>query len=224
MNDVIKYISNSKKGLAREKNQDRILTIEQNNFYLFAIFDGVSSRPFSYLFAEYFKRKIKDNIDIIDNQGNCLDKLFFDINKEIVELGIDGKSTISLLFYSKVNEIVRYLNIGDTRIYTFTNQFLEKITIDDSLIGRENIITKCLGSNSLTINDFELKNITKQHNFLICTDGFYKLMEADLKEYFSTINFKSLQNIKRKISYLQKGKNQDDSSYILIKNEISNRG
>jgi serine/threonine protein phosphatase PrpC len=223
MTEVIKYISSSKKGLSRDKNQDRILAIEHDYYYLFALFDGVSSLPMSYLFAEKFKKIIEGKIDLIDNQGNNLDKLFYEVNKEVVDLGIYGKSTISALFYSKLNDIVKYINIGDTRIYVFNNQFLEKITVDDSLEGSANVLTKCLGSKSLTIKDFELKEINNQYNFLLCTDGFYKLMEDNLKEYFNVLHYRKFPNIKRKIANLQKGKNRDDSSYILIKNEISNR-
>ncbi len=148
-----------------------------------------------------------------------MDKLFYDVNSEMIGLRISGKSTISALFFSKINETAKYINIGDTRIYVFTNQFLEQITIDDSLIGLENIITKCLG-NDLAIEDFQPKNIEKHYNYLLCTDGFYKIMEEELKDYFNTLNFKNLTNIKKKITYLQRRKNRDDSSYILIKNEI----
>jgi serine/threonine protein phosphatase PrpC len=223
MTEAIKYISNSKKGLAREKNQDRILIVEHTDYYLFCLFDGVSSLPLSYLFAEKFKKRIETKINTIDSNGNNLDKLLYNINKEIVGLGIQGLSTISVVFYNKMDDIVRYLNIGDTRIYAFTNQFLEKITIDDSVTGRENVITRFLGAESLTLKDFELKSIEKKYNFLLCTDGFYKLMEENLRDYFNAIHFKNFANVKRKIDYLQRRKNRDDSSYILIRNEISNR-
>ncbi len=223
MSNIIKYIHNSKKGLEREKNQDRILMMEQDNFYLFAIFDGVSSLPYSYLFANTFIRKVRSKIGMIDQKGNNLDRLFYEVNEDVIKLNIDGKTTVSVLFYSKVHDIVKYINIGDTRIYVFTNQFLEKITVDDSLIGRENVITRCLGSNSLNIEDFKTNSVENYYNYLICTDGFYKLMEENLKEYFNTFNFKNVTNIKKKICSLQRGKNQDDSTYILLKNEISSR-
>jgi serine/threonine protein phosphatase PrpC len=220
MDDVLTFIYNSKKGRSRERNQDRIMIIYHKGFYLFALFDGVSSFPFSYAFAETFKRRIKANIDIVDGHGNNLDILFYKINKDVSKLKINGKSTISVLFYNMTEGIAKFINIGDTRIYMYNNQFLEQLTVDDSLNGNENIVTKCLGYDSLIIDDFKPKIIENQNNFLICTDGFYKLMEKELKEYFTTLNFKNPLNIKKKIANLQRGKNQDDSSYILIKNEF----
>ncbi len=216
----LNYTSNSKKGLAREKNQDRILILDVDKYYLFALLDGVSSFPQSYLFAESIIKRIRSKKDVIDESGCNLDTVLYSANKETLEAGINGSCTVSLLFYSKKTNDTKFINIGDTRIYAFSNQFLESITIDDSLEGQGNIIIRYLGKSDLDINDFKLLSTNNEFDFLICTDGFYKLMESNLKEYFTAINFRNLQNIKRKISYLQRGKNQDDSSYILIKHEI----
>ncbi len=214
------YTSNSKKGLARVKNQDRILILDEDKYYLFGLFDGVSSMPQSYLFAENVIKKIRSKKDIIDASGYNLDRVLYDVNIETLATGIRGSCTASILFYSKVFNEIRFINIGDTRIYAFTNQFLESITIDDSMAGQENIVTRYLGKSDLDLSDFKITPFESKFNFLLCTDGFYKLMEANLKEYFNAINFKNIQNIKRKIAYFQRGKNQDDSSYIIVKHEI----
>jgi len=218
----LKYIYNSKKGLNREKNQDRILIIENENYYLFIVFDGVSSRPFSYLFINEFKRIFKAKIKQIKVSETNLSQLLYETHNDVLNFGINGMSTISVLFFSKLKKNVNFINIGDSRIYIFTNQFLEKITNDDSLIGKKNIITKCLGLESLILDDFKMNNIDFGYNFLMCTDGFYGLMENSLKEYFDTFNFKNYRNIKKRIAILQRRKNKDDSSYIIVKNEISN--
>lgn len=216
----LNYISNSKKGIHREKNQDRISIIEKDNYYLFIVLDGVSSMPLSYLFINEFKKRLQ----IVSNKyiisENNLPEILFQIHNEVLNLGINGMSTMSVLFINKHSKKVGFINIGDSRIYIFTNRFLEKITIDDTLSGSRNIITKCLGQKSLTIEDFELKNTHIKYNFLICSDGFYELMENDLKEYFVTLNFKYFKNIKNKLSSLQISKNNDDSSYIIVKNEF----
>lgn len=214
------YTYNSKKGLARDKNQDRILILDQEKYFLFALFDGVSSMPHSYLFAENIINKIRFNQPKINETGDNLDNILYDVNNELLNSGIKGGCTASILFCSKYSDIVKFINLGDTRIYAFTNQFLESITIDDSLIGQENVITRYLGKPDLKLDDFKTTLFNHSYNFLLCTDGFYKLMEANLREYFKVINFKNMVNIKRKFAYLQRGKNQDDSSYILIKHEI----
>ena len=216
----MRYISNSKKGIARDRNQDRILIVECDAFYLFTLFDGVSSYPNSYKFINEFKKEIRKKKYDIDSNGTNLDKLLHDINKQIIKKGVKGKSTLTGLFYSRLNKTVKFINIGDSRIYSFSNQFIEQITEDDSLIGRKNVLTKCLGCDILQITDFKLVKIKNSENYLMCSDGFYKLMDENLKEYFLTFRFKNIQNIKKKLSQLQRRKNLDDSSYILIKDEV----
>lgn len=217
----LKYIYNSKKGIRREKNQDRILIIEKVNYYLFMIFDGVSSDAFSYLFINEFKKQFKSKIKKIQISEANLSEILYESHNDVLKFGIKGMSTISILFFDKLNKNIGFINIGDSRIYIFTNQFLEKVTKDDSLPGRKNIITRYLGLKSLNLNDFKTKKLDFGFNFLICTDGFYGLMENNLKEYFETFNFKNLKNIEKKLTTLQRRKNSDDSSYIIIKNEIS---
>jgi serine/threonine protein phosphatase PrpC len=220
MNTQIKFLSTSKRGLARDKNQDRILALEKEKFYFFALFDGVSSYSKSYELIEEIKKKIKSKIDKVDSDGNNIEILLYEINKETSNIKIPGASTLSALFLSKVTDIVKYINVGDTRIYIFNNQFLEQVTKDDTLEMSSNIITKYLGDSDLTIDDFKPHHLDKNYNYLLCTDGFYKLMEDNLKEYFKALNFKHFKNIKKKISYLQRRENRDDSSYIVIKNEV----
>lgn len=222
MKNNLRYSSNSKKGIERDKNQDRILINENESYYLFIIFDGVSSLPFSYLFINEYKKKLRFNIKKLSITENNLDNVLYETHKNVLSSGIKGMSTLSVLFFNKLTNKVNFINIGDSRIYVFNNQFLEKITSDDSLQGNHNIITKCLGIETLSLEDFKMNDADSGYNFLMCTDGFYKLMEEGLKEYFKTINFKYFGNIVKKISFLQKRKNRDDSSYIIIKNEIPN--
>lgn len=213
----LEYISNSKKGINRDRNQDRILVTDTNEYIIFMVFDGVSSIPESYLFIAEFKKQFKLVKSKINVSGNNLDLLLYSCHEEALKRNIYGMCTFSLLFWSKKESLAKYINIGDSRIYIFSNQFIEKITEDDSLVGRENVITKCLGSRILSIKDFELSEVETSFNFLICTDGFYKLMERDLEDYFQTINFRYLKNIDKKIANLQFRANNDDSSYILIR-------
>jgi len=217
---MLKYLSHSKKGLQRERNQDRILIVEKEEYYLFLIFDGVSSIPSSYIFINDFTKILKSKLYLLRPDGENLAMIFFETHKQVLERGSDGMSTLSALFYSKTQKSSRFINIGDSRVYIFSNQFLEKITNDDSLESRPNVLTKCLGTPDLLIEDFSPKEVLREYNFLLCTDGFYSLMSNNLKEYFEAYNFKKLGNIEKKLSYLQRRKNKDDSSYIIIKHEI----
>jgi serine/threonine protein phosphatase PrpC len=217
---MLKYLSHSVKGLQRKKNQDRVLIIEKSDYYLFLIFDGVSSLSDSYLFIDRYKRTLRNKLNRITPDGKNLTDILFESHCEVLKNEFVGMSTLAGLFYSKLEDKAKYINIGDSRLYIFTNQFLEKITEDHSLSAQPNVLTKCLGIKDLSIEDFELKEIEKDYNFLLCTDGFYHLMSKNLKEFFNAYNFKKLGNIEKKLSSLQYRKNKDDSSYILIKHEI----
>jgi len=216
----MKYIYNSIKGLKRDRNQDRILILDEPNFLLFAVFDGVSSNQHSYLYIEKIKRYIEENFSRYLNE-TCfsLDKLFYDGAIYGQEKGCDGASTLTVLYISKQEKIAKYINIGDSRLYIFSNTFLEKVTVDDSYQNK-NIFTKYLGAENINLRDFETSHLDFDNNFLICSDGFYSVMHSYLKDFFTTINFKNMGNIGKKLEILQANKNIDDSTYILIKNEI----
>ncbi len=216
----LKYLFNSKKGTHREKNQDRLLIIEKKNYYLFMLFDGVSSDPKSYLFINEYKKNIKLEINNNPFFEKKIDEILFETNRKIINSGLEGKSTLSVLIFNNETKEIKFLSIGDSRIYIFTNQFLEKITQDDSLMERSNIITKFLGLDTLILDDFKMDSVNGKYNYLMCTDGFYSLMESQLKDYFEAFNLKYFRSIEKKIFSLQRSNNRDDSTYILIKNEI----
>ena len=182
---------------------------------------GVSSYQNSYKFINMYKKLLRTELRKIDYKKENLKIAFYSAHEAIMEFKIDGKSTISALVVNKKTNNKQFVSIGDSRIYLFTKQYIHQITNDDSLSGSSNYITRCLGMHDLSINDFEFTNIEKGCNFLMCTDGFYSLMEKNVKDFFTSLNYSKPQNIKSKLSTLQRKKNIDDSTYIVIKNELS---
>jgi serine/threonine protein phosphatase PrpC len=138
----------------------------------------------------------------------------------MVSRNIYGYSTISILAVYRNSKNIEFLNIGDSRIYNFTNRYLEKITEDDNVGETNNILTRFLGSDLLTIEDFKLKTLVNKGNFLICTDGFYSLMENNLIRYFKILNFKYPKRMLDTLVTEQLNINKDDSTFIILKNEI----
>ena len=216
----MKYIVDSLKGVKRKKNQDGYLILSNENISIFIVFDGLSSNEFSYIYINIFKEKIKKEFEDNENFHQSISDILFKIHLSLINSGAKGYSTISMIVYRKKMDIVEFLSIGDSRIYIFTSSYLESITKDDNLSERKNILTRYLGSPQLKREDFQLKKINSKCHFLICTDGFYSLMETELKEYFRIINLKYLKNILNGLKRLQTTFNSDDSTYILIKNEI----
>jgi len=213
----ITYICDTKKGIKRLSNQDDFLILETNEYRLFFLFDGVSSLDSSIVLVRKCESFITKNFEKYFTEGIELAQLLFDTNEYILEQRILGMSTCSAVYLSKMQGISYFVNIGDSRIYDFTSQYLIPISKDDLLPGSTNIITKSLGSNYLKRNDFCQYEFTFSNGLLLCTDGFYHLMEAEKKRYFSIFHFKRAENINRAIVKQQIGKNLDDSTYILIK-------
>jgi len=209
--------TNTLKGISRFRNQDDILILNNDFFYLVILFDGVSSLENSIDYVQICKKYIKRNYLKYLMNDPKLNDLMYDMHLYSLKSKIKGKSTCSaLLIYPKHN-ISYVLNIGDSRIYAFSNHFLEPLTKDDTLIGNSNILIKCLGNEGLKYDDFVQKTVETSNNFLLCSDGFYSLMEANIKRYFSILHFKRRNSIINAIDKIQRGFNNDDSTYIIIK-------
>src|SRR5680860_446427 len=222
MNRPYKYISASVKGVERRINQDRIFIIENNRVSIFMLFDGVSSYSSSYLFIEKYVDILRSKNEESEINGTNLSEVLFDTHSAILKMDTPGMSTLSLFCRSPSFKGKGYIiNIGDSGIYALTNRSFEKITHDDALPGYLNVLTRCLGMNSLSLKDFTGREINIPPKILLCTDGFSNLMKENKQEYFRVFNFKRPGFIKRKISDLQRGHNADDASYILIQNHVS---
>jgi len=180
----IAIISGSKKGINRIKNQDDVLILNNDQFHLFVLFDGVSSYLDSIGYIKTCKSYLKDNFEKYIKGESGLQNLFYSMHKHMCNLEFDGKSTCSSLLIYKYNTNGYLLNVGDSRIYAFSDSFLESITLDDNLPGNKNILTKYLGKDELKFEDFAQVPINVESNYLLCSDGFYSLMEMNLKKYF----------------------------------------
>lgn len=217
--DSITFILNSLQGTNRGRNQDDILILSDKYFYLFVLFDGVSSLSESWNFIQSCKLFIKENHNqyLYGKRAN-LRELIYQMHLDSLDSDTYGKTTCSALLLKNNDNVAYVVSIGDTRIYSFTNTYLEVLTTDDNLPGNSNLLTKYIGLEGLSRDDIEQIEVNANQNFLICTDGFYPLMERNLKKYFDIFHFKRKGNIKNAINRLQKNRNSDDSTYIIIKN------
>jgi serine/threonine protein phosphatase PrpC len=72
MKTLLKYVSHSKKGLKRDRNQDRILIVDRDQYYLFIVFDGVSSLSTSHIFINLYTKKLKLKLNALNPKGTNL--------------------------------------------------------------------------------------------------------------------------------------------------------
>ncbi len=220
INSNITFIHNSMKGIERKQNQDDILVLSNSDFHLSVLFDGISSLKESIDQIQMCKHFILENHLLYINHNKInLQGLVFQMNVKSLDSGINGKTTCSALLLKKGSNNAYIVNIGDSRVYAFSNSYLEPLTHDDNLPGNNNIVTKFIGMKGLKPKDFNQFEVDANQNFLLCSDGFYSMMEKDLKSYFHIFHYKRSGNIINAINRLQKDKNRDDSTYIIVIND-----
>lgn len=213
------YISDSIKGTERKKNKDRVLVIENEKHILAILFDGISSAEEANKGIDIAINFIKQNHKKLDQEKNYnLGDLMFSTNQKITTSNLTSPfSTYSAVYISKTKRLAAFSNLGDSRIYEITPQYTKQLSHDDNLIHNKNIVTKYLGMVQLSrseIDDFYLN--VEDKKILLCSDGFYSLLEYNLSKFHKIFNFKRLQNIKNGLIHEVRKKNFDDSSYILI--------
>jgi serine/threonine protein phosphatase PrpC len=213
------HIYQSLKGILKKDNEDNYLAIENELYNIYAIFDGVGSAQNSKEATNLAKEFIMTNHSNYLSQQIRLDELMYDCNNYILNTDTFQPFTtycvIVMLRRSPQEAVYSYM--GDSRIYVITKQFIEQITTDDKLQSA-NVVTKCLGMNTLENYDFHQNsiNITDQ-NLLLCTDGFYYFLEENRMKFFEIFNKKNLNSIKDEIMSIVLDRNKDDATFILIR-------
>ena len=201
MSYIIRYATICQKGLVREKNQDNFwcmnefLALENEGadsaingmtkndiIPAFAVFDGmggeqagevashIAASVFDAFYNENTKKQIKTFILDACEQMNLAICDYVKKN----ELQTSG-STVAILIFGKTEIIA--CNIGDSRIYQFSNQKLTQISYDHSEMSvthRKAPLTQSLGipKSEFIIEPYLAKGLyTSGDRYLICSDG-----------------------------------------------------
>ncbi len=222
----MKLVHASSKGLKRKINKDFLRTIDSTNYLLVLLFDGVSSSLNATKAIKIFDEFILNNHQNFQlNKKGQLQSLMIGaqqylINSEV----IDGYSTCAIVFIDKlVPENNKYISLGDTRIYTIDPQYLKQVNTDDNPLNTPNVVTRFIGMLQFTSKDFAEEALPLFQRLLICTDGFYNLLDEDLIKFHRILNFKNLGSSKRSLSKAIHNKNVDDASYIILEQYVQNR-
>lgn len=215
----LEYITDSIKGTQRKENKDRTIVLSSENYLLAILFDGVSS-------AQEANKGIGIAINFIQENHSCfalnkkynLINLMHQTHLAITQSGLNSPySTFSAVCIAKDKSWATFSNLGDSRIYEVTPQYIKQLSKDDNLPYNKNVVTRYLGMLELDSDDFYVTdfNITGKR-ILLCSDGFYSFLEEDLGKFHSILNFNHAGNIKNNLSNEITEKNLDDSSYIFI--------
>lgn len=168
----------------RKTNLDRILHVKCKDFYVSLIMDGFGNYSGDKHYVDYIFDKINSEINNTLNIDLACEFILCLLNEKN---GFDGKSTISIVIYDKYQ--LRYLSIGDTRIYFLKNKLKTK---DDSLAQKlidEGIspisslkthpyknklcefISREKTNKKISFSKLEVEDGEK---IIICSDGFWR--------------------------------------------------
>ncbi len=217
----MKYITDSIKGRNRTKNKDGTLIIKSDNFSLFALFDGVSSAKDAKKGVQKAIRFIKKH-HLLYLRGLLpeIDRLLYDLNLDLVSSNLDDPFTTCslLLIPNKSSKPLQYVNIGDSRVYSVTRQYLKSYTDKDQSKIFKNQLSSYLGKPGLESRFFKISEIQRSsENFIICSDGFYQIMESHKHKFFKIFQFRYLKNLQKALRKEILRKNTDDATYIFVK-------
>lgn len=201
----MKIVGLSKKGLVKENNED-CYVIDGKSFYndstileeATSVFvcDGVSNsnsgENASKLVCDELAHNYSDFINFTKDQ--CLE-FIESVNEKLIN-GFEGSyTTIAGLIINE--DLLKIINVGDSKIYRYREGMLKQLTIDDTYyeylksINDESYkeyenshsITACLG-----MNNFDKKNvhyneiefgIMPKDKILVCSDGVSDMIVKD---------------------------------------------
>ncbi|MBP9988988.1 MAG: serine/threonine-protein phosphatase, partial [Ruminococcus sp.] len=214
----IEYCILSDKGKIRNENQDRIFVSDEGIFnnnkeYLFvhrksdvkngtvfAVFDGIGGELCG---SDASQIAVDTMISECKNNKICnMVDLCFKMNRNICEFMFTNRiksmgTTAAML--QLFNDEFKICNIGDSRIYAYSNNELFQLTTDHTVnIGRakkRRVLTQFLG---IPETEFEIKPFECDYNyssndiFLVCSDGLTDLVKDEkIKDIISSNDLSS---------------------------------
>lgn len=242
----IKFAYISKQGIKAPVNQD-CFTVPfpehdtKKQGFLFIVCDGVGGYKGAEIASKLCCKIFMNDFYSEENINNISDWLEHEIriiNNEIVSQGIKlGNASMSTTLVSLLlQENTAYLNnVGDSRIYIFTDNKLEQITEDHSVVWKyykqglitkdeiiqsrkKHLITEALGLYTQPkINSYSFP-LPEKFLFLLCTDGLTDVCKDNEIENVLKQNNDLDSTLEELYNLSQKNGSRDDVTMVLIKN------
>lgn len=196
----MKYYTTTDTGKVRSNNEDNFINLIDDKFSLFIVADGIgghnSGEIASHIAVKTIRDYIKNNFNkdeifdlLIDATREANEKIISKAESNTDDSGMGTTVVIALI----VGNTLYYANVGDSRIYLFSDNSLRQITKDHSYVQElldigaisvedakfypKNQITSALGTSlkfKIEIDKIELKN---NDYILLNTDGLTDLIE-----------------------------------------------
>jgi serine/threonine protein phosphatase PrpC len=196
---------------------------------LVSVCDGLGGEEFGEVAADIAVKEMARISEQLTDE-NCVDKLTyeFDIINRLICNEIEKKevrmgTTIVSVYINK--ETVSFFNIGDSRAYIFENGELTQISKDHSMKNKDgektNSLSQHLGifPDEIVIEPYILENITlsKKAYILLCTDGFYNMVESKKTEEILKKKISNKRKIKELLKCALDNGGKDNITIALIK-------
>ncbi len=202
----MKIYSKTDIGMRRKVNQDAFYTGEFDNGAVFAVVcDGMgganggdfASQKASTVISNYIKRSYspKMNSTAIEN---LLRAAVDSANTEIHDLAqtdetYKGMGTTAVVVFV-IDNLAHIVHVGDSRAYFISNNEIEQITVDHSVVEamvrngeisaeqakthpQKNVITRALGAKETVMCDYNIVLKPDSTAILICTDGLTNFVD-----------------------------------------------
>ncbi len=229
-------------GNIRTRNEDSFCCYPEQNLWVVA--DGMGGHDS----GDYASQTIVEQAGKFTSQATLEDSIFlleenFLYSHQIIKEKAKShgkKSTIGSTVASLYiwQDFAFTLWAGDSRIYRYRDQKLERLTEDHSFVEElvrmgkistqeaeahpaSNVVLNALGIDAKLIIDMEYYPLQDNDLFLICSDGLFKeLTEADISKLLSKPN-KSLEVTNDKlIAAALKAGGSDNCTVILVKAKL----
>ncbi len=216
---MVSYATDSVMGTTHVENQDGFLVVDEPDYILLFIFDGVSrslnpkkgvDTAIDYISKNHRAFVSKDSFD--------LKALMYEVQQCILHSNWEDALTTycAACILKKDTNTIIVSNLGDSRVYLLGSKDALPVTNDDTLYPGSNILTKCLGIERIDRDDFRVQKIQREKKrILLCTDGFYSFMEEERTYFINVLNLHEISEIKNLIKEKLEGKNIDDATYII---------
>lgn len=197
----IDIVASTHVGLIQKTNEDRYLVRSMNdNALLLAVADGLGGNVSSDVAAEMAKNQLAlfENLPK-DKESDCLKAFASDIDLFIHEKAEEHPDltymATTLVCAVLKNDIIHWVNIGDSRFYVqrdgeihqiTTDQTLAKLLIEEGDLKPEDaeghysqkILDQCLGYGFCEPETGSFK-VKKDDILILATDGLYKMIDHD---------------------------------------------
>lgn len=226
-------------GLKRTLNQDFASYLENENFKIYVVADGmgghnageVASKMAAEQIVNYISEKFSfDRMeDLIVEAIEEANRNVFNFSKTNSNLNGMG-TTVTACFITR--KFIQVANVGDSACFAIKNGEIKKITKDHSLVQelvdsgsiteseavnhpKKNIITRALGTfDKVSVDVFPLRN--GEHDlYMLCSDGLTN--ELTMNEILDVIKTEqNYMDVANKLVYLAKEKGGRDNITVLL--------